>query len=311
MTPATGRTARWAVHGTCTALVTPFRDGAVDEPALRALVGRQLAAGVDWLVPLGTTGETPTLTADERQRVLERVLEWSAGRSGVLVGTGTNATASTIERTRRAAEAGADAALVVTPYYNRPPAEGLYRHFAAVADAVDLPLVLYDVPARTGRALPLEVVVRLRTQYPHVVALKHATGAVAGVTELRQACDIVVLSGDDALTWPLLALGAQGVVSVVSNLWPELMKSLVDLGRAGRVDEARAVHERVQALADALGRFGPNPVPIKTALALAGLMAEEFRLPLCPLSAANRVQLADALRQAGGTPLPGATQGET
>ena len=299
-------TARRELAGACTALVTPFRGGNVDVARLEQLVDRQLAAGIDWVVPCGTTGESPTLTAEEHDLVLQTVIARVAGRCGVLAGTGSNDTAETVRRTQHAARAGADAAMLVAPYYNRPPAEGLFRHYAAVAEQVELPLVLYNVPARTGVNIPNDVVVRLRENYDHVVALKHATGSVAGVTELLERCDINVLSGDDALTWPLLALGAVGLISVVSNLVPELVVSLVRAGRAGQREQVLPYHRRVYELAEGLGRHGPNPLPIKTALALAGLLEEEFRLPLCPLSADTRTDIQKLL-QRFEIPLPAAS----
>ena len=305
MTQADGTTRR-KVAGACTALVTPFRAGRVDVPRLEQLVDRQLAAGIDWVVPCGTTGESPTLTDKEHDLVLETVMARVAGRCGVLAGTGSNDTAEAVRRTRHAAQAGADAAMLVAPYYNRPSAEGLFRHYAAVAEQVDLPLVLYNVPARTGVNIPNDVVVRLRANFKHVVALKHATGSVVGVTELLERCDINVLSGDDSLTWPLMALGAVGLISVVSNLVPELVVSLVRTGQAGRRDEVLPYHRRVHELAEGLGHHGPNPVPIKTALALSGLLEEEFRLPLCPLPAEARAEIR-MLLQRFEIPLPAAS----
>lgn len=271
------------LRGSMTALVTPFHDGDIDWPRVDMLVDRQIEGGTDWLVPCGTTGEAPTLTADEHHQLLEAVLTRAAGRRPVMAGTGTNSTAETVRRTRLAQEAGADAALVVAPYYNRPTEEGLYRHFASVADAVDLPIVLYNVPIRTGVNIPTDVVVRLRRTYPHVVGLKHATGSVDGVTDLMARCDIAILSGDDPLTWPLMSLGAVGVISVVSNLAPRWVKALVDTAAGNDLAAARRWHRRVYELAIGLGRFGPNPLPIKSAMALAGLLNEEFRLPLCGL----------------------------
>jgi 4-hydroxy-tetrahydrodipicolinate synthase len=285
-----------AYSGTMTALITPFRGGALDEPALRAHVARQVQAGIDWLVPTGTTGESPTLTAEERERIWTIVREQAADRCKILAGTGTNSTASTIERTRAAKEAGAEAAMLVAPYYNRPTAEGLYAHFAAVAEAVELPLVLYNVPARTGVSIPMDVVVRLREAFKHIVALKHATGSVEGVTELAERSDIAVLSGDDSLTWPLMAAGARGVVSVVSNLAPDWMKSLVEAARNHNVAEALRWHRRVDRLADGLARVGPNPMGVKTALSIVHGIEAEFRLPLCPPSKAAREDLATLLR---------------
>jgi len=280
-----------------TALVTPFQAAAVDYARLEAIVERQIAAGVDWVVPCGTTGESPTLSAEERARVLEAVMQQAAGRCGVLAGTGSNSTADTIRRTQQARDLGADAAMLVAPYYNRPSPAGLLRHFAAVAEAVDLPLVLYNVPARTGVSIPNDVVVHLRAAYPHVVALKHATGSVDGVTDLLGRCDVAVLSGDDALTWPLLALGAVGVISVLSNLVPELVVALVRASLQGTRDAALSYHARVHELMAGLGACGPNPVGIKTAMALAGMLEEEFRLPLCSPPPAARDALAELLRR--------------
>ncbi|GAG34985.1 unnamed protein product, partial [marine sediment metagenome] len=216
-----------------TALVTPFRDSDVDWPRLDALADRQIDAGTDWLVPCGTTGESPTLTPSEYQQVVEAVIARASGRCPVLVGTGTNSTAETIGRTKYAASVGADAALVVAPYYNRPTQEGLFRHFAKIAESVDLPIVLYNVPIRTGVAISNDVVVRLREGYANIQAVKHATGNLDDVTELLSRCDITVLSGDDCLTWPMMAVGAVGVISVLGNLCPGLLKSLVTAAREG------------------------------------------------------------------------------
>jgi 4-hydroxy-tetrahydrodipicolinate synthase len=281
-----------------TALVTPFRGGPVDYPTLDRLVDRQIEGGTNWVVPCGTTGESPTLSHEEHDKVIEAVVARVAGRCGVMAGTGSNSTAEAIRLTRHARTAGVDAAMLVAPYYNRPSPEGLYRHFAAVADAVDLPIVLYNVPARTGVEIPNGVVVRLRKAYPHIAAIKHATGRVSGVTELLGECDIAVLSGDDSLTWPLMALGAVGVVSVLGNLLPELLQSLVEAALAGDARSALEHHRRVHDLAEGIGSFGPNPLPIKTAMALSGLIEEEFRLPLCPLPPEGRAGIDKVLRRA-------------
>jgi 4-hydroxy-tetrahydrodipicolinate synthase len=285
------------IHGSMTALVTPFRGGQVDYAAIERLVDRQIQEGTDWLVPLGTTGETPALTTDEREKVLGAVVSRNNGRCPVMVGTGTNCTVTTIEQTKSAARASADAVLVVTPYYNRPPQEGLYRHFAAVADAVDLPLVLYNVPARTGVCMSNDTIVRLRERHLNIVAVKDATGNVDGVTDLVTRCDIAVLAGDDNLAWPMMALGAVGVVSVLGNLQPALMKALVSAAMQHDVAEATFYHRKVHDLTTEIGRFGPNPIPIKTAMAIAGLIEEEFRLPLCPLDGEARAALRHVLRR--------------
>ncbi len=278
-----------------TALVTPFSRKEVDWDRLDGLVDRQIEGGTDWLVPCGTTGESPTLTPQEHEKVLAAVIARSKGRCPVLAGTGSNCTSETVRRTRQAAAAGADAALIVAPYYNRPTAEGLFRHYAEVASSVDIPIVLYNVPLRTGVNITNDVVVRLREAFPQIVAIKHATGSVAGVTELLTRCDITVLSGDDALTYPLMALGATGVISVISNLVPRRVKSLVEAVLAGDGAEAIRCHRKLCDLAEGLGRYGPNPVPIKTAMAMCGWIEEEFRLPLCPVGADARAGIERVL----------------
>jgi 4-hydroxy-tetrahydrodipicolinate synthase len=285
------------LRGSMTALVTPFRNGEVDWPCLENLVDRQIDGGTDWLVALGTTGESPTLSQAERHDFLEAVIARVSGRCPVMAGTGASSTAEAVARTRHAASAGADAALVVAPCYNRPTPEGLFRHFAKVAEAADLRIVLYNVPARTGVNIDNDVIVRLRETCPNIVAIKDATGSVAGVTDLRSRCDIAVLSGDDSLTWPFMALGAVGVISVIANLVPALMKSLVSAALRGDAQGVLQIHRKVYDLAVGIGRFGPNPLPIKTAMAVVGLIAEEFRLPLCPLGTEARAGIELALRR--------------
>ncbi|MCH7592208.1 MAG: 4-hydroxy-tetrahydrodipicolinate synthase [Planctomycetes bacterium] len=224
-------------------------------------------------------------------------VERVAGRVPVIAGTGSNNTADTVKRTKRAQATGADAALVVVPSYNRPTPEGLFRHFATIADAVELPIVLYNVPTRTGVDMGNDVVARLREAHANIVAIKDAGGDVDRVTDLASRCDIVVLSGDDSLTWPLMALGAAGVISVLSNLTPSLMKSLVTAAEAGEVTSVLPLHRKVYDLAVGLGRFGPNPIPIKTAMAVSGLVREEFRLPLCPVDKSARPGIEAVLRR--------------
>ncbi len=285
-----------AMQGSMTAMVTPFRNGEVDYACLKKLVDRQIDGGTDWLVPCGTTGESPTLTDDETQRVIDAVIEQSGSRRPVMAGAGSNSTAKAVKLSKHARQAGASAILSVVPYYNRPNQEGLYRHFAAVAESVDIPVVLYNVPFRTGQSIANETIARLRKACPNIVALKHATGTTAGVDELAGLCDIVVLSGDDSLTWPLMALGAKGVISVISNLTPRWMKDLVEAGLKGDGAVALKLHRKLSDLADGIGKFGPNPLPIKTAMALCGLLAEEFRLPLCPLDAKSRGEIEKLLK---------------
>ncbi len=285
------------VRGLMTALVTPFRNGEIDWPSLRMLVQRQIEGGADWLVPLGTTGESPTLSNAEREKVLDAVLEAAGDRRPVMAGTGSNNTAETVERTKHAAKAGAQAALVVMPCYNRPTPEGLYRHFAKVAESVELPIVLYNVPVRTGVDIDNETVARLRRSCPNIVAIKDATGGVDRITDLQHRCDMAVLSGDDVLTWPMMAMGAVGVISVLANLCPSRMKMLVSAAARGDMEQALGFHRRLDDLASGIAEFGPNPLPVKTAMAIAGLIKEEFRLPLCPLDQQARDGISAVLRR--------------
>jgi 4-hydroxy-tetrahydrodipicolinate synthase len=268
--------------GCTVALVTPFRDGAVDEAGLRRLVEWHIARGTPVLSPVGTTGESPTLSHQEHERVIALVIEAANGRARILAGTGSNSTAEAIRLTRFAARAGADAALAVVPYYNRPNQEGLYRHFAAIAGAVDLPMVLYNVPARTGRNIEPETVERLAKMGP-IVAVKEASGSLDQVSELLARTDLTILSGDDSLTLPMLSVGAEGVVSVLANLVPDQVGALIEAYEGGRIDEARRRHAGLFPLARDLLSLAPNPVPVKAALALLGRCSAEVRLPLCPL----------------------------
>ncbi len=285
------------ISGSITALVTPFRGGQVDFSTLDRLVDRQVAAGTDWLAVCGTTGEAPTLAEDEQEEILTRVLIRTGGRCPVMMGTGTYDTASTIRRTKRAAELGAKAALIVTPYYNRPSQAGLFQHFAAVARESAIPIVLYNVPPRTGVHLSNDTVVKLRKEFPRIVALKDASNSTEYVTDLLSRCDLTVLCGDDALALPMMSLGAVGVISVLSNLLPQLMKSLVTAAASGDLPGARGYHRKVQDLAQSLARCGPNPVPIKTAMALCGLVQDEFRLPLCGVEPEARTAIQQLLRR--------------
>ena len=309
MTPITRATptARPVLHGALTALVTPFSaDGALDEGALRRLVRWQVLAGIDGLVPVGTTGEAPTLTQAERERVIAITVETVAerashGRVPVVAGTGTNDTAATIAATRRAAELGADAALVVAPYYNRPDGRMLEAHFRAIADEGDLPIVVYNVPSRTGTNVPADVFLRL-AEHPRVIAIKEASGNLEQIARIvrDRPRDVAVLAGDDAWTLPILALGGDGVISVASNEVPGELVGLCDAARAGDWDRARRIHERWLPLFLANFVGGPNPVPVKAALALMGLLeTDTVRRPLLPLTADSRADLAATLRGLG------------
>ncbi|HWP34810.1 MAG TPA: 4-hydroxy-tetrahydrodipicolinate synthase [Thermodesulfobacteriota bacterium] len=287
-------------RGAITALVTPFRDGRVDEPRLRELVERQIAGGIDGLVPCGTTGESPTLSHEEHRRVIEIVVEQTRRRVPVLAGTGSNSTEEALALTRHAREVGADGALLVVPYYNRPTQEGLYQHFRRIAREVrGFPLVLYNIPSRTGVNLLPETVARL-TELDNIVGLKEATGNVTQAIETLRLCPpgFALLSGDDLLTLPLLAIGGVGVISVTSNLVPADVKAMVQAWTEGRPEEARRIHDRLVPLTQALF-LETNPAPVKSALAMLGLIEGEIRLPLCALSEANARKLREALRQYG------------
>jgi 4-hydroxy-tetrahydrodipicolinate synthase len=284
--------------GTLVALVTPFKDGQVDYAAIERLVEWHVEQGTDGLVPVGTTGESPTVTVEEHERIIRTVVESAAGRVPVVAGTGGNATAEAIHLTRFAKDVGADASLQVCPYYNKPTQEGLYRHFAAIAEAVDLPMVLYNIPSRTGVSMTPATVARL-AQVPQVVAIKEATGSMDQTSEILARCDLAVLSGDDSLTLPLMALGAQGVISVVANVVPKDVKRLTDAMRSGDVAGAQETHRRLFPLCRAMF-IETNPIPVKAAMKMMGLLeSDEKRLPLTDLTPENAEALKQALRAYG------------
>ena len=285
------------LQGCYTAIVTPFRDGEVDFDAFGRLIEGQLEAGIDGLVPVGTTGESPTVNFDEHMKIIDFVLEKVNDRCPVIVGSGGNSTAEAVELTKHAAFAGADASLQVTPYYNKPTAEGLYRHFLTVAEAAQIPIILYNVPGRTGREIPVDVIARL-APHPLVVAVKEAGGSVDRVSAIRSACDITVLCGDDSLTLPMMSLGAQGVISVASNVVPEAVIRMVHAALAGDWEVARELHYRLYPFF--CGLFvETNPIPVKAALAMLGRIAEEYRLPMCAISEPARVKLLESMRASG------------
>jgi 4-hydroxy-tetrahydrodipicolinate synthase len=285
------------LRGVFTAVVTPFRDGALDEAAFRRLLRHQVEAGVEGVVVCGSTGETPSLSAEERGALLDWALDSCRGsRTSVWAGTGTNSTRESIERTREAASRGAQGAMIVAPYYNKPTQEGLYQHFARVAESTQLPLIAYNVPGRTGVNVLPETVARV-AGLERYAAIKEASGSLDQVSDIRAACDLTVLSGDDSLTLPMLALGATGVVSVVSNLFPEGVKKLVDAFAAGDVTGAERAHFALLPVFRA-AFWETNPAPIKMLLHLDGRMAPETRLPLVPASDAIRPRLEAVLRAA-------------
>jgi len=287
------------LKGAFTALVTPFREGGVDEKALIHLIERQIEGGVQGLVPCGTTGESATLSHDEHNRVIDLTIETSAGRLPVIAGTGSNSTAETIRLTRHAEDAGAQAALLISPYYNKPSQAGLFAHFKSVSEAVDIPLVLYNVPGRTGVNMLPETVARL-SEFKNIVGIKEASGDLAQVSSVIELSmdDFYVISGDDFTTLPALCLGGCGVISVTSNVVPGDVSSMVNGFMAGDIDGARAMHYALSPLNRAMF-LETNPVPVKTALAMLGLINEEFRLPLARLSGENRDRLLHALKHYG------------
>ncbi|MEM6391976.1 MAG: 4-hydroxy-tetrahydrodipicolinate synthase [Planctomycetota bacterium] len=289
--------------GTYTALITPFNDGQLDEARLRANLDDQLAAGITGVVPVGTTGESPTLTHDEHRRVIDLTVEHIAGRCQVIAGTGSNATAEAIELTQHAKAAGADAALLVNPYYNKPNQDGLTRHFLAIADAVDLPLVLYNIPGRTNILMAPATAARL-AEHPNIIGIKDATGSMDIASELAAETDLAVISGDDSMTLPLMVVGGTGVISVLSNLMPDRVKALVHAAATDDLPLARKLHQDLFALCKGLLTLGTNPIPIKAAMAIAGKDTGELRLPLTPLDDATTATLQALLSRAGLTPQP-------
>ena len=286
-------------EGVLTALVTPFRDGKVDEAALRALVERQVSAGIDGLVPCGSTGESATLSHAEHQRVVEIVVDAAANRVPVIAGTGSNNTQEAIELTRHAVDAGADGALLISPYYNKPTPQGLVEHYTAVARATEFPLFTYNIPGRTGTNILPETMARL-AEIDHVVGVKEACGDLEQITETISRCpdDFAVLSGDDVLTLPMLAIGARGVISTTSNIAPSEMCELVHAFREGHVERAQRRHYELLPLFDALF-CETNPIPVKAALHALGLVGPEIRLPLTPMGEPNRERLQLVLKELG------------
>jgi len=286
-------------EGVMTALITPFRDGEVDEPALRGLVERQIEAGVDGLVPCGSTGESATLSHEEHNRVVEITIDAAAGRVPVVAGTGSNSTAEAIALTAHAKEAGASGALLLSPYYNKPTQEGIYEHYAAVARETGLPLVIYNIPGRTASNIAPETIGRL-AQLEHIVGIKEASGDLDQMSHVVAACpeDFAVLSGDDSLTLPLMSVGGKGVISTSSNVAPSQMAALVRTFAAGDAAGARALHHELLPLFDALF-CETNPIPVKAACAALGWCDGEIRLPMTPITAPNLERLKVVLKDLG------------
>lgn len=284
------------ITGLYTALITPFNNGNVDFDKINELVDLQLDANVDGVLPMGTTGESPTLSTEEHLKVIEVVIKRVNGRCKVIAGTGANCTDEAIHQTIIAKKMGADATLQVTPYYNKPSQEGLYQHFSKVAD-IGLPVILYNIPGRSGVSISIDTVVRLN-KYQSIVAVKEAGGSVDRVSETLDSCDITVLSGDDALTLPMMVVGGKGVISVASNIIPKPMKKMVDAALEGDFVKAREIHFKYYRLMKGLF-IETNPAPIKAAMARVGLIKEEYRLPICKITEQSKKQLYKIMDEAG------------
>lgn len=285
--------------GTLVALVTPFSDGQVDFETLTELVEFHLESGTDGLVPVGTTGESPTLTYEEHKQVIKHVVEVAGGKVPVIAGTGSNSTAEAIELTGYAKKVGADASLQVAPYYNKPTQEGFYEHFKAIAEEVDLPMVLYNIPGRCGGSgLTAETVAQL-AELENVVAIKEATGRMDQASEIAMLCDLTILSGDDSLTLPLASVGGKGVISVVANIVPADVKAMTDLILEGDLVSARKWHRKLFALSKNMLTLATNPIPIKAAMAMLNMASDEMRLPMTNLNEQQEAVLQKALKDYG------------
>ncbi|MGI5831790.1 MAG: 4-hydroxy-tetrahydrodipicolinate synthase [Thermoguttaceae bacterium] len=284
--------------GTSVAIITPFRNGKVDYDRLAQQVEYQIEAGTTALVPVGTTGESPTLSHEEHREVIRAVVKTAAGRIKVMAGTGSNSTAEAIELTKFAEKVGADAALLVGPYYNKPMQEGFYQHFKAVAESVEIPLCVYNIPGRTGKAIDPETIIRL-AEIKNIAMVKEATGSMDNASKILAATDLTILSGDDSLTLPFMSLGAEGVVSVIGNFIPREAISLCNAALEGRFEEARALHRRLFPLCRDMLSLATNPIPVKAAMALLGRDTGELRLPLTPLDEVSMKKLTKSLTDFG------------
>ena len=290
------------MRGCATALVTPFKsDGAFDEDRMRALVERQISGGVRLLVPCGTTGESATMTEEEDARVIATTIDVARGRAKVIAGAGSNSTASAVEYSQRARDLGADAVLQVAPWYNKPTQEGLYAHFSAIAGAVpEMPIMLYNVPGRTSSNIAAQTTLRLARDCENIVAIKEASGNLSQIMEIlrERPANFSVLSGDDAMTLPLIALGGDGIVSVASNEIPDLMSRMTNLALEGKWDEARDLHYRILPLME-VNFIESSPGPVKAAMALMGLLEENFRLPMVPITEKSRARVHEVIAELG------------
>ncbi|MGB8226468.1 MAG: 4-hydroxy-tetrahydrodipicolinate synthase [Sedimentisphaerales bacterium] len=284
--------------GSMVALITPFDSGEVDFNTLDELVQFHLKSGTDGIVPTGTTGESPTLSHPEHRQVIERVVKAVGGKIPVIAGTGSNSTAEAIELTAFAKKVGADASLQVTPYYNKPTQEGFYQHFATIAQEVDLPMVLYNIPGRCGAGMTPATVARL-AKIENIVAIKEATGQLDFASEVASLCDITILSGDDSLTLPIASVGGKGVISVVANVVPADVKAMTDLILEGDFVSARKWHNKLFKLSKTMLSLATNPIPVKAAMAMLGMASEEMRLPMTPLDDSQKETLRKLLKDYG------------
>lgn len=281
--------------GVTVAIVTPFKNGEVDWDELGKLVDWHCEQGTDALAPCGTTGESPTLTHDENERVVAFVCERARGRTKIMAGTGSNSTSEAVRMTKAAKKAGANGTLQVGPYYNKPTQEGYFRHFAAVAEATDLPVVVYNIPGRTASNITPETLARMAEKCPTIVAVKEATGSLDQASQIAALSDLTILSGDDSLTLPLMSIGGKGVVSVVGNIVPRDMMALVRAFAAGKFDEALTWHRKLFPLCRDMLSVATNPIPLKTAMKLLGRGNGEMRLPMCPMDAASEAKVKQTL----------------
>lgn len=286
--------------GAMTALVTPFKDNAIDEETYRSFIEWQIAEGIHGLVPCGTTGESATLTHAEHEHVIEICIDQAAGRVPVLAGAGSNNTTEAIALTKFAKNAGADGALLITPYYNKPTQDGLYEHYSAIARAVDFPLVPYNVPGRTGCNMLPPTVNRLAREFDNIVGIKEATGNLCQASELFESCPerFAILSGDDLTAYPLMAIGGAGVISVTANIAPGHVVAMCNAALAGKMDEAKNLHHELFPLSQAMFIVS-NPIPVKTALNMMGKMSSEMRLPLCQMREEKKADLKSLLQKHG------------
>lgn len=284
--------------GAMVALITPFRDGDIDWQTLDELIGFQLENGIDAIVPVGTTGESPTLSHEEHKKVIERVVKTVGGKVPVIAGAGSNSTAEAIELTAFSKKVGADASLQVCPYYNKPTQEGFYQHFKVISEEIDLPMVLYNIPGRCGAGLTPQTVARL-AKIENIVAIKEATGSLDQASEIASLCDITIISGDDSLTLPLASVGGKGVISVVANIIPADVKAMTDLILEGDLVSARQWHNKLFKLCKSMLTLATNPIPIKAAMAMLNMASEELRLPLTALEEDKKAVLRQVLKDYG------------